>query len=270
MGKVLFSENLKEEFLNRLDKDMPFENEEVVIKLHMGEPENPNHMKPEEVKPFIKILKKKGCKPFLFDTTVKYGGKRKTVEGHLKTARKNGFSEEEMGCPIVVGGDENTKIDGSIEFEIAEKIKNKSMLILTHVKGHAETGIGAAIKNVGIGCVTKKTKGEMHSKNDFITKMVESSKAALSQVNKIYCVNFLKRMAKGCDCENHYMEPVMEDIGILAGKDILAIDMASYNLIKKKAGKDIFEELQGVSFQEQLDHAEKMKLGNKDYKLERV
>ncbi len=51
MEEILFSTDLNEAFLENIASNIPFKNEEVAIKLHMGEPENPNHLKPEEVKP---------------------------------------------------------------------------------------------------------------------------------------------------------------------------------------------------------------------------
>jgi len=261
MTELLFSEDISEEFIEKAVERMPFQNEEVAVKLHMGEPKNPNHLRPREVEPFVRLLKKKNCRPFLFDTTVSYGGRKASIEGHLEVAEENGFSAEAVGCPITVGDGENVGVGGSVQFEIAEDIVDKSMLVLTHVKGHMMTGIGAAIKNVGIGCVTKKTKGEMHSQDDFLSVIAEACVHVLSKAENVYYVNLLKRMAKGCDCENHPMEPVIDDIGVFAGGDILAIDRASYDLILEKAGRDVFRDLHGVSFQDQLDCAERKGLG---------
>jgi hypothetical protein len=161
-SKVIFSENLSKEFLSKLEKEMPFKNETVAIKLHMGEPKNPNHLKAEEVKNFVDLLKKKDCKPFLFDTTVAYSGKRHSAEGYLEVAALNGFTKEKVGCPIVIGDKDFEIVKGKIEYQIPKEICNVSVLVLTHVKGHPCTSIGASIKNLGMGCVTKKTKSEIH------------------------------------------------------------------------------------------------------------
>ncbi len=49
---MFFSPSLDDGFLEALKGEMPFENEVVAIKLHMGEPGNRNHLKDEEVKRF--------------------------------------------------------------------------------------------------------------------------------------------------------------------------------------------------------------------------
>jgi len=37
------------------------------------------------------------------------------------------------------------------------------MICLTHVTGHVQTGVGAAIKNLGMGCASRAGKLDQHS-----------------------------------------------------------------------------------------------------------
>lgn len=136
---------------------MPFENEVVAVKLHMGEPRNKNHLRAEDVKKFVDLLKKKGCKPFLFDTTVSYLGKRNGVKGYLEVAALNGFTEDFMNCPIAIGDEEHEVVKDMLEYQVAKELCNVFVLVLMHVKGHPCSSIGAAIKNLGMGAMTKKT-----------------------------------------------------------------------------------------------------------------
>jgi uncharacterized Fe-S center protein len=47
--------------------------------------------------------------------------------------------------------------------EVATKIHDADfLLVLSHVKGHMITGFGGAVKNLGMGCVTKESKREQH------------------------------------------------------------------------------------------------------------
>ncbi|MEM7826312.1 MAG: 4Fe-4S dicluster domain-containing protein, partial [Candidatus Aenigmatarchaeota archaeon] len=103
---------------------------------------------------------------------------------------------------------------------------------------------------------------------DFL--LAEAAKAAISKFKKVYFVNFLQRMAKLCDCYNQPLEPVISDIGILASSDILAIEKATYDLILEKEGRDVFKELNKKSFLEQLKAAEELKMGSKEFELERI
>lgn len=88
----------------------------------------------------------------------------------------------------------------------------------------------------------------------------EAAKAAVSKFRKVYFVSFLQKMAKLCDCFNEPLEPVIPDIGILAGSDILAVERATYDLIVKREGRDVFKELNKKSFAEQLKAAEEVSI----------
>ena len=133
MVRVLFSKTLNDQFLNLIKNNMPFRNERVFIKLHMGEPKNKNHIKPEDVKKFVLLLKELGCEPFLFDTTVIYESERRTINGYYTVSRKNGFTQELLGCPILISDLECENIKGKIEYEISKQICNASVFVLTHV-----------------------------------------------------------------------------------------------------------------------------------------
>ena len=91
-------------------------------------------------------------------------------------ALKHGFTEETMGAPIImldgqVGTDiELQKIDGNRfkEVLVAGRLREFDYMILaTHFKGHAGAGFGGAIKNLGIGCVSKGGKVEAHTGKTF-------------------------------------------------------------------------------------------------------
>ncbi|MBD3414641.1 MAG: DUF362 domain-containing protein [Candidatus Aminicenantes bacterium] len=91
-------------------------------------------------------------------------------------------------------------------------------------------------------------------------------------VNKVYegkivCINFLIHITKDCDCMCKGVPPFMEDIGILASKDPVALDQASADLIDEQSGKDILRIKNDVDWTVQLKHAEDIGLGNRNYRL---
>ncbi|MBN1280655.1 MAG: DUF362 domain-containing protein [Candidatus Thermoplasmatota archaeon] len=137
--------------------------QQVLVKLHMGEKHNPYFMKPEFVKQVVDELKAIDADPFLFDTTVAYHGSRYTKEGYLKLASHHGFTPEQVGCEVVI---DDTGVPTTVEgrtYEVATHLKQAThVLALSHVKGHIQTGMGGAIKNFGMGGVTKETKTRMH------------------------------------------------------------------------------------------------------------
>ena len=141
-----------------------FAGKEVPVKLHMGEVKNKYYPKSDFVKIVVQELIRRGVKPFLHDTTVAYNSQRKSKLGYEKVASLHGFTKSKVGC--------NVKIDdvGVIvnvkdrDFEVAKNLFNSSFVFgLTHVKGHVATGMGGAIKNFGMGGVTRETKIKMHN-----------------------------------------------------------------------------------------------------------
>jgi uncharacterized Fe-S center protein len=135
----------------------------VPVKLHMGEPGNRYYISPSLVKLVIERLKDIGAEPFLFDTTVAYPGSRSTRRGYENVAYKHGFGGDNMGCKVVIGEQGVKAAEGGYSFEVAKEIyESTHLVVMSHVKGHILSGFGGAIKNLGMGGVTKEAKRIIH------------------------------------------------------------------------------------------------------------
>jgi uncharacterized Fe-S center protein len=140
-----------------------FKGARVPIKLHMGEAGNSYFVSPSLVKQAIDKLKSTGARPFLFDTTVAYPGARATVDGHRKVASRHGFGKDRMGCEVVIGDKGIEVAESGQTFDVAREIHESThLVVISHVKGHIQTGFGGAIKNLGMGGVTRETKRKIH------------------------------------------------------------------------------------------------------------
>ncbi|MFH1541261.1 MAG: DUF362 domain-containing protein [Elusimicrobiota bacterium] len=85
---------------------------------------------------------------------------------------------------------------------------------------------------------------------------------------KAIYINFLNYITKFCDCYQTKENPLIEDVGILASCDPVAIDTASVKLINKKFGSDLFKKIfPEIDWSVQLEYAEKLGLGEKKYQL---
>ena len=63
-------------------------------------------------------------------------------------------------------------------------------------------------------------------------------------------------------------KPLMDDVGILASTDPVAIDQAALDLIAKKSGSDPLKNAHpDIDYNVQLAHAEKIGLGSRTYEL---
>jgi uncharacterized Fe-S center protein len=144
----------------------------VAVKLHFGEKDSTAYLRTPYVKAVIDLLIGNGRMPFLTDTNTLYVGTRSDSVRHITTAVENGFSFASTGVPVIIadglkGGQyESVKIDGKHFSEVkvaADIARADSMVVLTHVKGHELTGIGGALKNLGMGGGSRAGKLEMHS-----------------------------------------------------------------------------------------------------------
>jgi len=162
---------IKNSFLDNLGKTLKkigvenMSGDKVALKLHMGEYGNLSYVRPPIVGKVVETVKEAGGQPFLFDTPTFYAGSRTTIEGYVETARKNGFTKETVGCPIVISNEGiEVKTRGLLgTVEVAKSLLADGIIVISHAKGQAESGLGGAIKNLGMGGVTKKTKAIIHT-----------------------------------------------------------------------------------------------------------
>nr|WP_321498613.1 DUF362 domain-containing protein [uncultured Methanolobus sp.] len=143
----------------------------VAIKIHPGELGNTTYVRPVIVKTVVDLVKKAGGIPFVTDTTVLYTSKRFNAADLFYTAATNGFTMGSMGAPFVCAdglrGDDSVSVDigGEVldSITVASAIANAdSMIVISHCKGHPASGFGAAVKNLGMGCLDKAGKTVVH------------------------------------------------------------------------------------------------------------
>ncbi|MBU0496416.1 MAG: DUF362 domain-containing protein [Candidatus Thermoplasmatota archaeon] len=140
-----------------------FSQKQVPIKIHMGEHGNKYFPHPHDVHEAIKLLKHMNAQPYLYDTTVAYNAKRHTIEGYQKLANDHGFGEQDIGCPTIIDDSGKDVIIENRPYTVAQHLHQATHIFAwSHVKGHVATGMGGAIKNFGMGGVTKETKLRIH------------------------------------------------------------------------------------------------------------
>ena len=164
--KDAFLSKLGETLIEMLPTTRIAKGARVAIKMHMGELGNLYYVRPPIVGKVVEVLKQSGLDPFVFDTPTFYRGARHTPAEYLETARKNGFTEETIGCPIVISDDsQTTETPYSIGEVAIPKVLTEAdaLVVLSHFKGHCDAGFGGAIKNLGMGCVDMGTKRKMHT-----------------------------------------------------------------------------------------------------------
>lgn len=108
--------------------------------------------------------------------------------------------------------------------------------------------------------------------NTISQKMIEYTSAVMKgKEGRLAFFNFAIKITKECDCLAKDDPRIAPDIGILASQDPVSIDKASFDLVNKACGKDIFKELHPQrDGMQQLCYAQKLGLGNLEYELIKV
>lgn len=117
----------------------------------------------------------------------------------------------------------------------------------------------------------------------FLRSLAEAAKAVLStfEPQKVLYINFLTEIQPECDCMPAADVPVIQDKGILVSDDMVAIEQATIDLLRRSdplpesaidrgtLGKDgdILFNLSKKNYIIQVDESEKLGIGSKEYEL---
>ncbi|MDY0374284.1 MAG: DUF362 domain-containing protein [Desulfobacterium sp.] len=155
-----------------LDKILD-KNNLAAIKLHFGEMGNTAFIRPPYVRKIAGAIRERGALPFLTDANTLYAGTRSDSVSHIKTAVANGFSFSSMdNTPIVIADGLRGKSEIGVKVDLKhckevfigqEIVAADALISVAHFKGHELSGFGGTLKNLGMGCASRRGKLEQHS-----------------------------------------------------------------------------------------------------------
>lgn len=144
----------------------------TAVKTHFGESQKLGYVRPLYLKMLGESIKDHGGVPFLTETSTLYKGKRSDAISHITHAQSQGFGSASTGMPIIMAdglfGDEEhaIPIKGKIYSSVhiaALFAKCNALVLVSHFTGHLAAGFGATLKNLGMGCASRKGKLQQHS-----------------------------------------------------------------------------------------------------------
>ncbi|MBR5117230.1 MAG: DUF362 domain-containing protein [Muribaculaceae bacterium] len=274
----------------------------VAVKISTGEGSNPNYLKPELIKDLV--LEVDGT---IVECNTAYGSgpgnekdERNTSVNHWRVINEHGFTKyfpvdimdeyDEIRIPV--------KDRSHIKYDIVggHMANYDFMIALNHFKGHPMGGYGGALKNLSIGCASSNGKAYIHSagkmekldmaklwtpeyigdQDGFLESMAAAAQAVVNYYNKkqgIIFISVMNNMSIDCDCVDHPAPVKLEDYGILASTDPVALDQACIDIINQQkvtAKNDPTDLLNRINKQHgthTIDWAEKIGLGLKAYIL---
>lgn len=164
----------------------------VAVKLHFGELGNTAFIRPVFLRKVVETIKSAGGFPFLTDTNTLYAGTRSDSPQHLATAIQNGFAYVVADAPLIIADGLRGKSETAAVINQkhckkvyigSEIVAADALISVAHFKGHELSGFAGTIKNLGMGCASRRGKLEQHS-------------TVAPKVNRKKCV--------GCgDCVSH-------------------------------------------------------------------
>ena len=285
----------------------------VAVKISTGEGSNPNYLKPELIKDLVMLVDGTivECNTAYSSGLNDLQDDRNSSANHWEVIRRHGFLDlfpvdimdeyDEMRIPV--------KDQSHIKYDIVggHMANYDFMIVLNHFKGHPMGGYGGALKNLSIGCASRNGKAYIHSagkmevldmaklwtpefigdQDGFLESMAAAAQAVVNYFQKknatnganfkqkqgIIYISVMNNMSIDCDCVDHPAPVKLEDYGILASTDPVALDQACVDIINQQkvtATNDPTDLLSRIDQQHgthTIDHAAKIGLGTKKYRI---
>lgn len=294
-SKVYFTKEITPESLVKIYKALGVKPRgRIAVKISTGEGGNTHYLKPTLIRNLVDEVN-----GTIVECCTAYGGTRQDINKHWETIHEHGFDSlfavdimDEYGqMRIPVQDKTHMKYD-----IVGDHLANYDFMInLAHFKGHAMGGFGGVMKNASIGVASTAGKCYIHTAGktddpklawtpDYLAKgetqdlFLESMAAAAQAVHNYFSgqvvyINIMNNMSVDCDCDGHPAKPELQDMGIMASLDPVAVDQACLDKVfnyQGKPGDDNKPLIQRINRQHGTyitDYAEKIGLGSKKYKL---
>ena len=274
----------------------------VAVKVSTGEGSNPNYLKPELIKNLVHEVD-----GTIVECNTAYGNgpgdekdDRNNSANHWEVIRRHGFTDyfpvdimdeyDEIRIPV--------KDQRHIKYDIVggHMANYDFMIALNHFKGHPMGGYGGALKNLSIGCASSNGKAYIHSsgkmekldmaklwtseyignQDGFLESMAAAAQAITNYFQKkqgIIYISVMNNMSIDCDCVDHPAPVKLEDYGILASTDPVALDQACVDIINnqevtaKNDPTDLLNRIDKQHGVHTIEHAEAIGLGTRKYHI---
>ena len=282
-SKVYFTKEITSESLIIIYKSLNQELKgKVAVKISTGEPGGHNFLNPNLIKGLVNKLN-----GTIVECCTAYAGKRKHPSDHWQAIKEHGFydiapcdiMDEDGDIAIPVNGGKHLK-----ENYVGAHLKNyKSMVVLSHFKGHLMGGFGGALKNMSIGIASSRGKAYIHGAGNpdeiwtadhdsFLESMADADMSVMDYIGRenIVYINVANNLSVDCDCDANPHAPEMADIGIFASTDPVALDQACVDAVynsKDNGNKALIERMESRNGIHTVETAYDLKLGSTSYNI---
>ena len=267
----------------------------VAVKISTGESGKSNYLRPELIGDLVRLTH-----GTIVECNCAYWGNRDESAEHWREIKERGFldiaavdimdEEGEMRLPVR----DSSHLPYNL---VGTHLANYDFMInLAHFKGHPMAGYGGVIKNQSIGVSSANGKLLIHSagrkgdmnhrlagwssavaatpQDEFLESMAAATQSVADYLKgRIVYINVMNNLSVDCDCMANPDEPQMQDVGILASTDPVALDQACLDIVFNTPAT---EENNPVPLQKRIlkkhgthtvDYAASIGLGTKRYRI---
>ena len=287
---VYFTREITPESLVKIYKALGVEAEgRVAVKISTGEGGNTHYLKPTLIRNLVDEVN-----GTIVECCTAYPGTRMDKQQHWQTIHEHGFDSifavdlmDEFG-EIRIPVQDKKHLKYNI---VGNHLPNYDFMInLAHFKGHAMGGFGGVLKNASIGVASTAGKANIHSvgittdpqdmwnhvddQDGFLESMAAAAQAVHNYFSgRVIYINVMNNMSVDCDCNGHPAKPELQDMGIMASLDPVAVDQACLDMVfnyNGKPGDDNKPLIERINRQHGTyitEYAEQIGLGSKQYVL---
>ena len=287
---VYFTKEITPESLVKIYKALGVEaTGRVAVKISTGEGGNNHYLKPTFIRNLVDEVN-----GTIVECCTAYPGTRMDKQQHWQTIHEHGFDSifavdlmDEFG-EIRIPVQDKKHLKYNI---VGNHLPNYDFMInLAHFKGHAMGGFGGVMKNASIGVASTNGKANIHSagittdpmdmwnhiddQDGFLESMAAAAQAVHNYFSgRVIYINVMNNMSVDCDCNGHPAKPELQDMGIMASLDPVAVDQACLDMVfnyQGKPGDDNKPLIERINRQHGTyitEYAEQIGLGSRKYTL---
>ena len=222
--------------------------------------------------------------------------KRSKGNLYMKVASSRGYSNETLGGHFVINGgfsgDEGDLFPcelpnsdlGGVEVGTAV-CRSDALWVLSHITLHPLFGVSGALLNGGFECLVGRAKtrvlqgvnpypfnGQKPSAPDlkaFQRRALECLFGVRDSVEgRVFYLNYLWDITPQPEYFPYSNGPLVRNLGFLASRDPVALDAATFDLLRQEGGR--IDNGVAADFPKLLNLADKLGLGSSDWTLERL
>lgn len=246
-SQVYYTSEISDYSLLRIYNFLGFQHsKKVAVKVHSGEPGGHYFLNPSLIAPLVKHIN-----GTIIDANTPYEGHRTYTTDHYNSMKCHGFCDIATCDIIDKDGSSIIPVPNgkriTVNYVGSHLLYYDSIIILNHFKGHKAAGFGGVLKDMSIGLASKEGKCWIHTAGQsltdvnfptkqewFLESMADAAKSIQVLNMPMAFISFLNNLsADGDGCSNP-SKPEIDDQGIFASFDPVALDQACLDIIRTR------------------------------------